>query len=214
MVPFSAYVIDRPSWTSAPETWGANGKISHASDIWMMGIALWELLCVNDSGDPFALLQERTQIEEVMKSDGLRPVPLDWTDASEPIEFRKLVEDCCSLERKQRPTIDDVLDRLASLGRTCNQECCSSLDRKPRSTFDDVLDRLASLGRTCNQESVFGKKNMFFCGWILFFQIHDRKIVAVASQNSNPPPRQLFKMFNFFRFRWRFFFCIKMFQAK
>ena len=133
MVPFRAAVIDRPAWTSAPETWGADGKCSHASDIWMLGIALWELLGVSSIEDgkmkikePFAHLKQPTQIEEVMRGGdgGPRPVPLDWTDAAEPPEFRKLVEECCSWEHNQRPTIDEVIDRLVSFGKCFWVDSC------------------------------------------------------------------------------------------
>lgn len=132
MVLFRAAIIDKPTWTSAPETWGSNGRSSHASDIWMLGIALWELLGVNDFSHPFSHFKKPTQIEEVMRGDGdggPRPVPLDWTDAAEHTGFRQLVEECCSLERKQRPTIDEVLDRLASLGRSCNPQSGASLGK-------------------------------------------------------------------------------------
>ena len=130
MVPFQAYIIAKPMWSSAPESWGIDGKSSHASDIWMLGLALWELLGVNDCSRPFAHLLEQAQIKEEMQRDGGRIVPLDWTDAAEPTEFRRLVEECCSLERKQRPTIDEVVDRLDCLRRSCHQESGASWRKK------------------------------------------------------------------------------------
>ena len=97
----------------------------------MLGIALWELLRVDDGGRPFAHLSEPAQIAEIMQSDDQLtfPVPLMWPD-TETHEFHVLVEQCCSFEQEKRPTIDEVVDRLVLLEQNCNQPSGISLGKK------------------------------------------------------------------------------------
>lgn len=108
-----------PTWSTAPETHVHSARpSSHATDIWMFGLALWELLGVNGGERPFAQLDNPVRINARMTDAAHVPVPLNWTGVGEEAgEFRKLVEDCCSYEPEQRPTIDLVVDRLAYLER-------------------------------------------------------------------------------------------------
>ena len=109
-----------------------------SSDVWMLGLALWELLRVDDCGQPFAPLLKTAQIDQMMQQqtddDGddqhHHPVPLMWP-GTEPHALRLLVEECCSFERKERPTIDEVVDRLVELeASTVNQPSGISLGKK------------------------------------------------------------------------------------
>ena len=93
----------------------------------MFGLALWELLSVDGGSRPFAQLKEPAEIDQLMQKSG-HSVPLKWTGA-EDREFRVLVEECCSFEQKERPTIDEVVDRLVLLEQNCNQQSGVSLGK-------------------------------------------------------------------------------------
>ena len=104
-----------PKWTPAPESRSYGGESSRASDVWMLGLALWELLNADNFNRPFAHLNKPEEIRKCMRKDG-SPVPLKWTGTESRL-FRALVEDCCSLKQNERPTIDEVVNRLALLQR-------------------------------------------------------------------------------------------------
>ena len=110
-----------PVFSSAPETLSyvstANKEkysvCSRASDIWMLGVAFWELLYI-DGGRAFAdhrkrFKREKRKIFPAVKSlyrkvmiDRGKPIPLKWR-GDEPQEFRVLIEHCCSIDPNARP---------------------------------------------------------------------------------------------------------------
>ena len=100
----------------------------------MLGLALWELLGVDDGGRPFAHLIKPAEIDQKMQigDDQLVSppvVPLMWP-GTEADEFHMLVEECCSFESDKRPTIDEVVDRLVLLEQNCNQQSGISPGKK------------------------------------------------------------------------------------
>lgn len=106
-------VLDTLPWHSAAPETHLIRKYSTMSDVYMLGVALWELLCFQRR--PFDQLATRAELHAAYERN---EVPLEFSDDTSDV-WRRLVKWICKIKPYARPTTDEILDRLRWILRNC-----------------------------------------------------------------------------------------------
>lgn len=90
-------------------------QLSAASDVYSLGIALWEL--VNAPAEPFARVHRSDDLCCVLcDADAVsQPVPLNFAHFARYSAFQEIVQKMCSYKTTERPCINAALNELTAL---------------------------------------------------------------------------------------------------
>lgn len=111
---------------SAPEVCG-HENYSEASDVYSFSMIVYEIMNVENSFDSKNFFDLLKKI-----SEGFRPK----IDEIVPDCYRELIEDCWSQDPKERPTFDEIVDRLRN-----NHDFITSLvDENEFNEYVDFID--------------------------------------------------------------------------
>ncbi|RGB26014.1 kinase-like domain-containing protein [Rhizophagus diaphanus] len=98
----------------APEVIGGNNKHTAESDIYSIGMLMWEI----SSGQPPFCGYYHNLYLVLNIMDGMRPPIISGT----PLEYKKLMEQCWDANPKNRPKIETLLDAIKRINKKFREE--------------------------------------------------------------------------------------------
>eukprot|EP01098_Paradermamoeba_levis_P004984 TRINITY_DN2117_c0_g1_i4.p1 TRINITY_DN2117_c0_g1~~TRINITY_DN2117_c0_g1_i4.p1 ORF type:complete len:1636 (+),score=493.61 TRINITY_DN2117_c0_g1_i4:118-5025(+) len=104
--------VNNPTWL-APEVLAGKGEYGTKSDVYAMGIMMWEVMSREHPFSEYEKIKFAWQLEATIL-EGKRPsVPDD--DPLVPVQFKNLMKDCWAQDPKDRPEFTEVTKRLESI---------------------------------------------------------------------------------------------------
>ena len=114
---------------------GASSSYSYSSDVYSLGIVLWEISSREDPFQEYENIQYISRLTDLVVKRGVRPTISGET----PAPFAALIKKCWARRSKDRPSCDDVLMSLEALSVNDHQH---SLSAVPSALFPSTSSQL------------------------------------------------------------------------